>query len=656
MSFPHLPFLWICLPSRRVIRHDAMRGIVVTPSDSEYGRILEDWLMCGILGFVGTQWREHASLALAALRSRGPDAQTLTAVGETLFAHTRLAVIDLAGGHQPMQSGDGRFTLVFNGEIYNAGELRLELERAGAEFVTDHSDTEVLLQGFIAWGADVLPRLDGMFAFAVWDAAERRLFAARDKLGIKPLMYAAVDGGFIFASSLSPFLALPGFPKRLDPEALRDYLAFQTPLAPQTFLASVRQLPPACCLSYRVGSSAPEVKRWWSIPRAVVSERALEGLLDRVEAALKESVRRQLVTDVPLGAFLSGGIDSSLLVRYMAEATGRPVETFSLKFAAGDFDESSHAAAVARTFGCRHHVLEAPSIDGSAFVAAIRSLDQPLADPAYVMTHALSRLTRDLVTVAVSGDGGDELFGGYARFRDTEDLYPTRAWQKGIRRMIEVGVLPTALMRHTLSGQELLHYRRVELGPWEGRKDMGRYLSPSAARSARVDRTLIRWRDLIRELGGSMDSGTLMRADLWTYLSENCLTKTDRASMAHGLEVRVPFLGQPVLDAVLTLPATVHLNGGSKCLLMALAKKHLPETVWNRPKHGFSVPLQQLFRGAWGRVGQEAISRVRDVAPFLDSAAVDSLWHRAVAGRGGERLAYTVLVLLLWLEGKGIEI
>lgn len=611
--------------------------------------------MCGILGLVGTRWRDHAATALATLRSRGPDEQTLTTVGEAVFAHTRLAVIDLAGGHQPMQTRDGRYTIVFNGEIYNAGELRRELEAAGAQFVTDHSDTEVLLHGYRAWGRSLLDRLDGMFAFAVWDAATRQLFAARDKLGIKPFMYAALDGGLVFASTLAPFFALPRFPKKLDAEALRDYLAFQTPLAPQTFLRDVRQLPPAHCFVFDATRNTLQTERWWSIPRPQATKDDHETLLARVDAALRESVRRQLTADVPLGAFLSGGIDSSLMVRYMTELGSQPVETFSLKFADEGFDETHHARAVAEAFGCRHHLLEAPSINGEAFAAAIRELDQPLADPAYVMTHALSRLTRQHVTVAVSGDGGDELFGGYPRFRLTEDHFPESFWQAPAHALINAGLLPASLTRRTLSGQEMLHYRRVELGPWRGRKHLAHYLSPEIAAAAHPERTLGLWRDLIAELGGHMDSATLMRADLWTYLSENCLAKTDRASMAHGLEVRVPMLGQPVLDAVMTLPASAHLDGGSKWLLTDLAKRHLPETVWNREKHGFSVPLQPLFRGAWHTVCQEAIARTGKLAPFLNSPSVQSLWQHTLTGKGSRRLAYTLVVLLLWLEGKGIE-
>lgn len=613
--------------------------------------------MCGILGMVGTRWRSEAVEALRALKLRGPDEQTLTDLGPAVFAHTRLAVIDLAGGHQPMQTADRRFTIVFNGEIYNAPELRHELEAAGERFQTDHSDTEVLLLGYRAWGENLLAKLDGMFAFAVWDAQSRELFAARDRLGIKPFMYAALDDGLIFASTLAPFLALTDFPRRLDPEALRDYLAFQTPLAPQTFLRDVRQLPPAHALHFRESTRELKIKAWWQIPPAAslpLVDLSGDELLERTDAVLRTSVRRQMAADVPLGAFLSGGIDSSLMAYYLSEASSRPLETFCLKFAEQAYDESAHAAEVARALGCQHHVLEAPSLGAEALIDAIQALDQPLADPAYVMTHALSALTRQHVTVAISGDGGDELFGGYPRFRETAAHFPASAWQSLARRGVDAGILPASLLRRTLHGREMLHYRRVEMGPWPGRKSFQNYLQPQILSEARPERTLGLWLDLLAAQGGQVDSDALMRADLWTYLSENCLTKTDRASMAHSLEVRVPMLGQPVVDFALGLDARTHLQEGGKSLLTGLAKRKLPACVWNRQKHGFSVPLQALFNGAWQEIGQQVFAGSA-LPAFLKADQTARLWQDARVGRASRRLAYTFLVLLIWLDGKQLS-
>lgn len=611
--------------------------------------------MCGILGLIDTPWQDHAQAALAAIAKRGPDEQSFSNVGNGIFGHTRLSVIDLATGAQPMRSPNGRYTLVFNGEIYNFRELRCELEARGYIFSTQ-SDTEVLLHGFVEWGPSVLPRLDGMFAFSLWDSQTNTLFAARDRLGIKPYFYSTTRG-FAFASTLAPFLNLPGFPRNIDFTALRDYLAFQTCLAPQTLLADVRQLAPACWLTYRADDKAFEQGQWWTIPGPKPTARPFEELVGTIDAALRESVRRQLVADVPLGAFLSGGIDSSLTVRYMAEAGATPLKTFSMRFAEEGYDETGAALAVTRAFGTEHLILDAPAIDADAFVRAIGDLDQPLADPAYVMTWELSRQTRQHVTVALSGDGGDEMFAGYPRFADEASLFPRRPGQQMLRHLIEAGLAPASLTRRALWGQDLLLYRRAELGPWTGsRKSLANYLTPEALQAARPEGTLERWVQLANSFGTPMDTASLMRADLWTYLSENCLSKTDRASMAHSLEIRVPLLGQPVLDAVLDLPARVHYDkDGGKAILRQIARDSLPEAVWNREKHGFSVPLQAYFNGAWKSPCDAVIADCARIAPFLNASAITRLWQEAKKGRASRRLAYTIVTLLLWLDNAKLQ-
>lgn len=610
--------------------------------------------MCGIVGLIDTPWQKQIGQMLEALASRGPDARAIYEEAGVALGHARLSVIDISGGHQPMISPDGRYALVFNGEIYNFLTLRDELEGMGFHFLT-RSDTEVILHGFAAWGEDLPCRLDGMFAYAIWDRNERTLSAARDRIGIKPFFYSELNG-FAFASTLAPFVGLGSFSRDLDWSAVRDYLAFQACLAPNSFLTSVSQLPPASRLKWNAVSGHLQVERYWSISAPGELLGSQDELVERVDHAIEASVRAQMVSDVPLGAFLSGGIDSSLMVRYMAATVDRPIKTFSMRFEEDGFDESAHAEYVAREFGCEHHVLDAPTIDAHRFLTAIRALDQPLADAAYVMTFALSELTRRSVTVAISGDGGDELFAGYPRYSISEHDFPRRPGQSWLRRATLNGWLPGGLLRRCLWGQERMLYRQVEAGPWPvSRKSMDGLLAPEFVPLFDTPNTMARWKELALSFGGSMDTASLMRADLWTYLSENCLAKTDRASMAHGLEVRVPLLGNAVMDEVLSLPSRAHFDErGGKAILRKLAKKYLPESTWNRPKHGFSVPLRSLFAGPWQDLGDELFARANSIAPFLNSVTARGHWARARTGRGNPRLTYSLFVLLAWLDSRSL--
>jgi asparagine synthase (glutamine-hydrolysing) len=335
----------------------------------------------------------------------------------------------------------------------------------------------------------------------------------------------------------------------------------------------------------------------------------------------------------------------------MAQAGARPLKTFSVRFAEAGFDESPAARAVAEQYGTEHHVLDAPELSADTLAAALADLDQPLADPAYIPTWALSRLTRQHVTVALSGDGGDELFGGYPRFLDTADRHPDSAVKRALRAMLACGLVPASLTRRALAGGELLRYRRVELGDYPGtRKDLRAYLAPEITTAAHPERTLDLWCRLA-EQHGHYDRTALLRADLWTYLSENCLPKTDRASMAHSLEVRVPLLANAIQDRMLALPAAVHFDaGGGKALLRALARRHLPETVWNREKHGFSVPLRANFAGPWRDWCESQMAAAKMRAPWLNASAIASLGAEARQGKGNVRLFYTFAVLLAWLD------
>ncbi len=609
--------------------------------------------MCGLLTIAGDRWAGNFDTALDSLVSRGPDERGVWGEEDIRLGHRRLSIIDLQHGQQPMLSADGRYALVYNGEIYNFQTIRDELASLGRTMRT-HCDTEVLLEGYAQWGRGVLDRLDGMFAFVVWDRHEKTLFAARDRFGIKPLYYSS-QGGFITSSTLRPFFELEGFPKRMDYEALREYLAVQSIPAPLTILRDVRALPPASWLSWDRSTGRLETGHYWDIPQAADDAVGFKELVEATDTALAESVKRQLIADVPLGAFLSGGIDSSLMVHYMAGASSKPVKTFTVRFdAKAGYDESGYARQVAERYGCEHHELDAREIDGNILAEALADLDQPLADPAYLPLRELCEMTRQHVTVAVAGDGGDELFGGYPRFLRGESSYTGNTPLNLLRA---IGVLPPSLCRRTLRGVEGLLWDRVKFGPFPGtRKDMSVLLTPDAAKSCAVEQTMRGWIELAQRFGTPIEADQLMRADLWTYLSDNCLIKSDRASMAHSLEARVPMLGNPVVNLVLPQPAKLKLNGGLKSVLIELSKRHLTPDVWDRPKHGFSVPLQTYFKGSWRDRCGDWVARCDTLAPFLNSRAVESKWKAALNGRGDTRSMYTLITLLGWLDRYQVDV
>lgn len=609
--------------------------------------------MCGFLLMTDGKAAASFGAALAALRSRGPDALETLRHGETMLGHARLAVIDIEGGRQPMLSADGRLAMVYNGEIYNFLALRRELESLGYAFRT-RSDSEVVLTAFQHWGESMLERLDGMFAIAIHDKNEGSVFLARDPLGIKPLFWREFAGTLIAASTMEPFFHLGRLPMHINPEGLRDYLAFQAPLAPNTLVREINALPPGHCLTWRRGEAI--VKKWWDIPCPGKSAPDSNLLVREIDGLLARAVKDQLVADVPVGAFLSGGVDSSLIVHYMAEAGSFPIRTFSVRFTDAAYDESSAARAVAARYGTEHHELDAPAITAEILAAALASLDQPLADPAYVATWALSRLARHHVAVGLSGDGADELFGGYPRFLDTANHHPDSFPKKFLRLLMEYGLAPRALTRRALAEAAYLLYKRVELGDYPGtRKDIRRYLAPELVAHAHPEDTLALWRELAERFG-HYDRGALLRADLWTYLSENCLTKTDRASMAHGLEVRVPFLARPLVERVLALPASVHFDKvGGKVLLRALAREKLPRAVWDRKKHGFSVPLRANLFGPWRPWLEAQLEAAPLRAPWINHPQLRQLAVAVMKGRGSARLLYTFCVLISWLDQHTLE-
>jgi asparagine synthase (glutamine-hydrolysing) len=567
--------------------------------------------MCGIVAFLQNSpapvpW---ARAALTTLIHRGPDAEGEWQDGDVFLGHRRLSIIDLRTGQQPMHSSDDRYVIVFNGEIYNYRELRRELQATGAIFRTA-SDTEVILEGYRRWGGEVVTRLNGMFAFVIWDRVEHAAFGARDRLGIKPLCWAMKGDTFIVASTLEPFREIGGFDE-FDPVAIRDLMTFDYIPAPRTIRRGVRKLEPGSRFYWKRGGREPLIETYWNPPAAdrtipPPSEEELEELLSRV-------VKRQMVSDVPIGVFLSGGIDSSLLVALMARQSTQPVKTYSVAFAEQEVDESPMAMAVARQFGTEHTVLRAEEIGAESLQHLIGSLDEPFCDPALVPLFALSRLTRAHVKVALSGDGGDEVFGGYEKYLLPHAKGRQLPFSSLMQRSLSsVPWRPRGmahLYTHTMSAAERLKFTYSRYGDFPVfRKDLRQLLARDFQASAEPQNFFEPWERVARRYGAAVDADLLMRTDLQTYLSENCLVKTDRATMLASLEVRVPFLDELVLDRILPLPAEEKIvDAQLKTLLRPLATRLLPKIVWNRPKHGFNVPIEVKLASTWRPVVEDAL-------------------------------------------------
>ncbi len=560
--------------------------------------------MCGFLAILQDAPRIELHTAQAAadrLAHRGPDGSGKWTEMQVMLFHRRLSIIDLATGQQPMVSRDQRYVIVFNGEIYNYAEIRDELIREGIRFRTQ-SDTEVLLEGFARRGAAIVGQVNGIFSFVVWDRLNKVAFGARDRLGIKPLCWAVSGGTFVASSTLEPFDALPGF-GQVDPVAVRDLLAFDYIPSPRSILQKVQKLEPGCRFLWRLGDEAPRIERYWAPPgpdiQAVVPE---EGDLERL---LQHVVRRQMISDVPVGVFLSGGIDSSLLLALMARESEKPVRSFSIAFKDASADESSIAGLVARQFGTDHTVLPAEDFGPDMLLDLLGRLDEPFADPALVPTYALAKMTAGHVKVALSGDGGDEVFGGYPKYLMDNNRPPRIPGSWLLDRSLRVSNWRPRGMAHlywrTLSPEERIRWSWVRYGDFPiFRKDLRQVLAAAYHDEARVSEYFEPWARRARQYGASIDRDLLMRADLETYLSENCLVKTDRASMLASLEVRVPFLDELILDRILPLHADRKIvNGTLKALLIPIAQRLLPRQVWDRPKHGFNVPLDKFLSGLW---------------------------------------------------------
>jgi asparagine synthase (glutamine-hydrolysing) len=603
--------------------------------------------MCGIAGFAGPGDRRNLMAMTRALEHRGPDGEGLYEddVAHVFLGHRRLAIIDIPGGYQPMPNEDHSIFVVFNGEIYNHAILRKELIARGHVFRTDHSDTEVLVHGYEEWGDGLPLRLNGMFAFAIYDKSHRRLFLARDRFGEKPLYYFTKPKFFAFASELSSVLGHPLASRSLDIRSVQKFFAHGYIPAPNALYENSRKLPGGCHLTYDLMSGTHNLHRYWQF-NLEPDERLTEACDDRLASELRglliQAVDRRLMSDVPLGLFLSGGIDSASVLAAVTKLQGRSkVETFTIGFNEPSFDESGHARSIAQSFGSRHHE-ELLDLSKARKLAPIvlNKMDEPLGDSSLIPTYLLSKFTRNSVKVALSGDGGDELFAGYDPFQalSLASIY-RRVTPKNVhlllRRLVDLIPISTANMsfdfklRRTLTG---LAYPRplwnpIWLAPLEPR-DIDEIFEHPLPPEDLYEEVLALW-----HAGDSKDivDRTL---EFYTnfYLQDSILMKVDRAAMMNSLETRAVFLDNDLVEFCRRLPNRFKIRRGQRKYLLRRAVRGLvPENVLGRPKKGFGIPLAKWLKTSPAKPPVAPIKGMR-MEPVVER------WAQHRAGTGDHRL------------------
>ena len=643
--------------------------------------------MCGITGFLcnGSLRKEDSRSVLQhmtdAIRHRGPDADGLwqSADGRVNLGHRRLSILDLSPtGAQPMASPDGRYVLIFNGEIYNFSELRAELEAAGQRF-RGTSDTEVLLNGIQQWGVKaILPRLNGMFAFALWDAQERQLTLARDRFGEKPLYYAWHNGVLLFGSELKAMMQHGAFRREIEPAGLARLISFGYVGTPQSIFAGVNKLRGGCFLETRLGAAPGAPQAYWD-PEEMLAARGSVSLtmsdaeaIDRLDAMLRVAVKKRMVADVPLGAFLSGGIDSSTVVALMQAQTSRPVKTFTIGFWESDYNEAKDAAKVARHLQTEHHEFYLSSSECIETIMRLPEIyDEPFADSSQIPTTLVAEFTRRHVTVALSGDAGDEFFGGYNRYFWSQRLWnrfqliPRQMRMLG-RDMIKV-ISPQIWEQVVGLGNHVVPRRFRVRGGGDKMHKIARILdaktlealylelvsNPQWAGNALAHPETLHspfnhWENCTKSLG---DIERMMFLDQMTYMTDDILCKVDRASMSTGLEARVPFLDNQLTQFAWSLPMDFKIRGGvGKWPLRQVLKRYVPEELFERPKMGFGIPIGGWLRGPLRDWAEDLLSEasLKDQGWF-NAEAVRKNWDEHLSGRRNlVHQLWSVLMFLSW--------
>lgn len=619
--------------------------------------------MCGITGFVTDRTRVENQLERAevlermcsVMSHRGPDDQGTMIDDVVALGMRRLSIIDISGGHQPMSSHGGEFTVVFNGEIYNYLELRQQLQNTGYQFHTN-SDTESILHSYEEFGENCLDHLRGMFAFAIWDARKRKLFVARDRVGEKPLYYSVTKNGtFVFGSELKCVLEHPAVEREIDPEAVDAYLTFGYVTDPLSIFKDIKKLPPGHSLTLIDGKL--EIKQYWDFPREQGKERSEDDYLAELRERLQESVRMRLVSDVPLGAFLSGGVDSSTIVGLMAREMSEPVKTFSIGFVEDSYDELKYARLVAKHFGTDHHELIVTPDVCKVIDELIWHLDEPFADQSIVPTYYVSKLAREHVTVVLSGDGGDELFAGYTRYAIDQKRQGFERVPRFLRQNLFKSL--SEHLPHGARGRNYLY--NVALDPIE------RYID-SISVFTKLNRRSLYSEDFLaslsgrqsavamyREFAGQVNRGDalerLLYLDSKTYLPGDILTKVDRMSMAVSLEARVPLLDHKLIEFVAGMPASMKMRGDkSKYIFKRAVADLVPKEILTRSKQGFGVPIGEWINDQLRERTHDTLrDRVTRERGYFQPEYIDVLLAEHERGRRDHSAAlWTLLMFELW--------
>jgi asparagine synthase (glutamine-hydrolysing) len=643
--------------------------------------------MCGITGFItgkpvdresGLGYLQQMTTALA---HRGPDAEGLflSTDGQVGFGHRRLSILDLSpAGAQPMRTSDGRFVLTYNGEIYNFKDLRKQLQTSGCIF-NGGSDTEVLLYAIAAWGVErTLSRLNGMFAFSLWDAKTEELWLARDRFGEKPLYYAWHNQILLFGSELKALAKHPAFRREINPSALAQFLRFNYVPWPDCIFKDAYKLGPGHFLRLKPGQAPGNPVPFWSLSTTIAQRKISPidaedpALIDLLDATIGKAVCGRMVSDVPLGAFLSGGIDSSTVVALMQAHSRRPIKTFTIGFWEAPYNEAEEAARVARHLGTEHHELYLSSRECTDVIATLPSIyDEPFADSSQIPTTLVSRFTRKHVTVALSGDAGDELFGGYNRYFWTARVWPrlermpcwlrhrfaklihafSPAWWE---RWFDVSNLIVPAKLKVRGGGEKLHKLAMAMDA----ETVDELYRGFVSQWQNPEEVLINGSEppfLARHLGalpGSLGSiERMMYLDSITYLPSDILCKVDRASMASGLEARVPFLDNEVVELAWSLPLDVKIHRGiGKWPLRRLLNRYVPEKLFGRPKMGFGIPIDSWLRGPLRPWAEEMLDEKRlKESGYFNVPLVRSRWQEHLSGRRNyQHLLWIVIMFEAW--------